>query len=157
MVLWWPVSTLSPLAHCLFCIFDWQAYYNCECTFVNCCCNRPFFLSCLVCVAVLWIRWYCNKFIRIEISKFSSVMWRGKSLFNYSMALPCSTHCAWWLDLQGPFCWEENFQFNDLSGKNGTGSGFCQTHPNCCRNHQMRPVNMERVRIQRNRISFRLH
>lgn len=80
-------------------------------------------------------------------------------------------HC--WVGLTVPcgytykncLCLEENFEFYDLSGKNGSGSGFSQAPhslnppppPNCCRNHQMRPVNMERVRIQRNRISFRLH
>lgn len=40
----------------------------------------------------------------------------------------------------------ENSEFYDLSGKNGNSSGFCQVLTNCCRNHQMKPVNMERVR-----------
>lgn len=57
-----------------------------------------------------------------------------------------AAQAAWWRDLQGPHCWEENSQFYDPSGKNGTGSGSCQAHPNCW-NHQKRPVNMERVRI----------
>lgn len=48
-------------------------------------------------------------------------MWRGKTLLNYSMAFLCGTRCAWSLDLQGLFCWEENLEFYDLSGKNGTG------------------------------------
>lgn len=60
------------------------------------------------------------------------MMWYGKSLRNYFMALLCRAYCSLWLDLQGPFCWEENFEFYDLSGKNGTGSGFCRAHPNCC-------------------------
>lgn len=91
------------------------------------------FLPPLFCVVILRVSCYCNRFIRIEKWIFPSVMWHGKSLLNYSMALMWSTHCAWWLDLQGLLCYEENFEFYDLSGKNGTGSGFCQAHPNCCR------------------------
>lgn len=159
MALWWPASTSSPAAQCFSClssIFDWQSNHKCEFTFPNCCPNRLFFLLCLFCAAKLWIRWLYNKCSKTEILMLSCVMWRGKSWLNYSMALLCSARCAWWLDLQGLYCWEENLEFYDRSGKNGTGSGFCQTHPNWCRNHQMRPVNMERVRTQRNRISLRL-
>lgn len=91
------------------------------------------FLPPLFCVVTLRVSCYCNRFIRIEKWIFPSVMWHGKSLLNYSVALMWSTRCAWWLDLQGLLCYEENFEFYDLSGKNGTGSGFCQAHPNCCR------------------------
>lgn len=157
MIPWWPVSTSSPLADCfccLLCIFDWQANYSCEFNFVNC-----FAVGSLFCVAILWFRCYCEKCIKIEIFP----LWCGVERVllykeNYSTSLPRRTRCALWIDLQGLLCEEENSEFYDASGKNGTGSGLCQAQLYCCKkkNHQMRPVNMECVRIQKNRISFRL-
>lgn len=39
----------------------------------------------------------------------------------------------------------------------GLAHDFVKLTLTVAENHQMRPLNMERVRIQRNRISFRLH
>lgn len=80
---------------------DWQADCNCEVV-----AGMVFFLPFILRGHIM--KWDGDKFIKIEILIFSSVMWHGKSLLNYSMALLCSTPCAWWLDLQGPYCWEEN-------------------------------------------------
>lgn len=70
---------------------------------------------------------------------------RGKTFCfvipRWRAAVPYTCFCAWWLDLQGLFCWKESQRdFYFPGGKNGAGAGLCQNHPDCCKSYQT-PVN----------------